>query len=61
MWTSSEEHRDPYTWNDVKTAFERVAEAAGETSFSDELVWLASGSYAESSFFSVIYEASEPE
>ena len=61
MWTSSEEHRDPYTWNDVKTAFVRAAEAAGETSFSDGLVWLASGSYAESSFFSVIYEASEPE
>ena len=61
MWESSEQHRDPYTWNEVKTAFVRAAEVAGETSFSEELVWLPSGSYAESSFFSIIYEASEPE
>lgn len=61
MWASSEEYRDPYTWNDVKTAFVRAAEVAGETRFSEELVWLATGSYAESSFFSTIYEASEAE
>lgn len=61
MWTSTDEDRDPYTWNDVKNAFVRAAEAAGETSFTDELVWLASGSYAESSFFSTVYEASESE
>ena len=61
MWTSTDEDRDPYTWNDVKNAFVRAAEAAGETSFTGELVWLASGSYAESSFFSTVYEASESE
>ena len=56
MWTPTEDNHD-----DIKTAFIKAAETVGETNFTEELVWLASGSHAESSFFSVIYEASESE
>lgn len=61
MWTPSDQFDEPYTLNDLKTAFVRAAEVVGETRFSDGIVWLASGSFAESSFFSVKYQASESE